>query len=230
MEPSDLIAVWRRTVQEGRTGTATMEAVAGLLQKGVTDAAPDLRALAERLGGPPGAIARAAAFLVEDRAEALADASNEDALLLRAGPQAFFHMRRVPGGASRLFSVWVGELRRASTQLGVTAFRSFIGDIAEAAFRALQHGASPEAVLDVASRSFLLDCITSELPGTTDFLAARGMVWLAGALARDDDAARSAIERAAARFRDPEFQSDCTAILEGGVWPPLTGGRGGAAP
>jgi len=34
---------------------------------------------------------------------------------------------------------------------------------------------------------------------------------------------RAAIERARDRFRDPEFQSDCEAMLAGGVWPPPLG-------
>jgi hypothetical protein len=216
---ADRVARWRRQVADGRPGVQTMEAVAGLLRQGVAEAAPELRSLAERLGGSPGAIARAAAFLVEDRAEALAGASGADPLLLRHGPQAYFHIRSVPRGSEKLFALWVAELERAATQLGVTAFRAFLGDVSEAAFRALQHGADASALFDDGARSYLLDAITSELGGTTDFLAARGMVWLIGALAREDDTARAAIERASGRFRDPEFQADCAAILEGADWP-----------
>jgi hypothetical protein len=32
--------------------------------------------------------------------------------------------------------------------------------------------------------------------------------------------ARAAIERARDRFRDPQFQADCDAMLGGGAWPP----------
>ena len=52
-------------------------------------------------------------------------------------------------------------------------------------------------LLGDAERGTLLDTTTFELPGTSDFLAARSMVWLLGALAPPDDAAVAAIERAA---------------------------------
>jgi len=101
----------------------------------------------------------------------------------------------------------------------VSAHRTFLGDVSEAAFRALQNGAGAEALL-AGGRSSLVDLIVAELPGTTDFLAARGMVWLAGALAPEDDAVKSAIERASSRFHDESFVADCRAILEGNPWPP----------
>ena len=75
-------------------------------------------------------------------------------------------------------------------------------------------------LLGEGGRGFLLDSICAELPGTTDFLAARGMVWLAGTLEPTDDSVRSAIERARSRFRDPAFSADCEAILAMRAWPP----------
>ncbi|HEX8950961.1 MAG TPA: hypothetical protein VF945_03900, partial [Polyangia bacterium] len=84
----------------------------------------------------------------------------------------------------------------------------------------LQHGAPAAELLADADRGFLLDTLCAELPGTTDFIAARGMAWLLGALAADDDTVRAAIERARDRFRDPEFQADCEAMLTGAPWPP----------
>jgi hypothetical protein len=214
------VARLKRAVAAGDVGVHTMQAVFGLLRLEAHDGGDELRALASRLPESAGAIARAAAFLVEGRAAELAEAAAGDALLSRASPQAYLHLARVPDGAARLFATWVGELERSATQLGVTAFRAFVGDVAEAAFRSLQHGADADALLGEHGGAFLVDVIGAELGGTTDFLAARGMAWLAGALAPDDDAARAAIERARDRFRDPEFQADCDAILAGEPWPP----------
>src|SRR5207302_4669740 len=95
-----------------------------------------------------------------------------------------------------------------------------VGDVAEAAFRSLQHGAQATALLDDDDRELLVDSLCAELPGTTDFIAARGMAWLLGALQPGDETARAAIERARDRFRDPEFQADCDAMLTGAPWPP----------
>lgn len=209
----------RRAVAAGEIGVYTLQAVYGLLRLEGKEGAPELRALAGRLGGSLGAIALAAAFLVEDRALELAGAAETDPLLARSSPQPFLHLPHVPRGAPALFAAWVAELRRSSTGLGSTAFRAFLGDVAEAAFRALQHGADPIALLGPGA-AFLSDAICAELGGTTDFLAARGMAWLLGALAPGDDTARAAIERARDRFRDSEFQSDCAAILAGHAWPP----------
>jgi hypothetical protein len=180
--------------------------------------AAELHALAQKLAGPPAALARAAAFLVEDRAAELAEACAADALLLRQSPIAYAQLRRVPDGAAALFAVFVGALERSTHTLGSTAFRAFLGDVAESAFRALQLGADAGALLG-EGRGFLVDVATSELGGTTEFLAARGMAWLLGALARDDEAARAAVEKARDRFHDAAFQADCTAILAG-EWPP----------
>lgn len=213
------IARLARAVRAGDVGVFTLQAVYGLLRLSAGEGAPELRSLAARLGGSPGAIALAAAFLVEDRVPELAQAAAADPLLARSSPQPYVHLPRVPADAPLLFGAWVNELRRSATTLGSTAFRAFLGDVAEAAFRALQHGAEPSALLGVGA-AFLTDAISAELGGTTDFLAARGMAWLLGALAPNDDSARAAIERAQGRFRDPEFQADCSAILAGDPWPP----------
>ncbi|HZS36215.1 MAG TPA: hypothetical protein VFF06_05285 [Polyangia bacterium] len=214
------VARLRRAVASGDVGVQTMQAVFGLVRLEAAESAGELRALADRLGGSPGAIARAAAFLVEGRAAELAHAATADALLARHSPQPYLHLQRVPDGAPLLFATWLAELERSATALGVTAFRAFVGDVAEAAFRSLQHGADAVALLGERGASFLVDIVCAELGGTTDFVAARGMAWLAGALAAGDDTARSAIERARDRFRDPEFQHDCEAMLGGEPWPP----------
>ncbi len=209
----------RRAVRAGDVGVRTMQAVYGLLRLDARASASELRVLGEHLGGSPGAIARAAAFLVEGGAAELARAAATDPLLARHSPQPYLHVPRVPEGASALFAVWLGELERGHSNTGAQAFRAFLGDVAEAAFRSLQHGAGAAALLG-ERRGFLVDALASELGGTTDFLAARGMAWLLGALDPGDDTARAAIERARDRFRDPEFQADCEAMLRGERWPP----------
>ncbi len=210
----------RRAVAAGDVGVQTMQAALGLVRLQAREGAGELMALGERLGGSPGAIARAAAFLVEGRAADLAQAAHEDPLLARHSPQPFLHLPTVPEGSHALFATWHDELARSASHLGVTAFRAFLGDVSEAAFRALQHGVGARELLGVEGQSFLADAICAELGGTTDFLAARGMAWLIGALAPGDDTARAAVERARDRFRDPEFQLDCEAILDGKPWPP----------
>ena len=207
-------------MRRGDPNVGTLQAIFGLVRLHAGDAAADLEALATRLGGSPGAIARAAAALVGDRLAALAAAVAEDAQLAHASPQPYLHEPHVPDGAALLFAAWIAILRREARNVGATALRAFVGDVAEAAFRSLQHGARVEALLADGDREFLVDIVCAELPGTTDFVAARGMAWLLGALQRDDESARSAIERARERFRDPEFQADCEAMLGDGPWPP----------
>ncbi len=214
------VARLRRIVRRGDPGVGTLQAIFGLVRLHARDAAGDLDALAARLTGSPGAIARAAAALVADRVAELATAVADDATLAHASPQPYLHEPHVPDGAPALFAAWVAALRREAPKLGVTALRAYLGDVAEAGFRSLQHGARAEVLLTDGDRDFLVDTLCAELPGTTDFVAARGMAWLLGALQREDDAVRAAIERARDRFRDPEFQSDCEAMLGGGAWPP----------
>ncbi len=153
-------------------------------------------------------------------AAGLAAAMAADAILAHHSPQAYLHLPTPPADAALCFAAWVTALRRDSTQSGVTALRAFLGDVAEAAFRSLQHGVAAGTLLEPADRAFLVDVICAELPGTTDFVAARGMAWLLGALEPDDETARAALERARGRFRDVEFQADCEAMLTGQPWPP----------
>jgi hypothetical protein len=214
------IARLRRVVHKGVPGVMTLQAVFGLLRLLARDAAVDLEALGARLGGSPGAIARAAAFLVADDATGLAAATRADEVLAHHSPQAYLHLPALPTGARELFGAWVVALRHDATHVGVTALRAYLGDVAEAAFRSLQHGATAEGLLAVGDLAFLVDTLCAELPGTTDFVAARGMAWLLGALEAGDETARAAIERARDRFRDAEFQADCEAILTGQSWPP----------
>jgi hypothetical protein len=214
------IARLRRVVQKGMPGVMTLQAVFGLLRLLAREAAPDLEALGVRLGGSPGAIARAAAFLVGDDAAGLATATHGDEVLAHHSPQAYLHLAVLPTGARQLFGAWIAALRHDASRVGVTALRAYLGDVAEAAFRSLQHGATAEALLETGDRAFLVDTLCAELPGTTDFVAARGMAWLLGALEAGDETVRAAIERARDRFRDAEFQADCEAILTGEPWPP----------
>ncbi|MCA1665243.1 MAG: hypothetical protein LC659_13440 [Myxococcales bacterium] len=214
------IARLRRIVRRGDPGVGTLQAIFGLVRLQAADSEGELESLAARLGGSPGAIARAAALLVADRVEALAAAVADDAVLAHASPQPYLHEPKVPAGAPSLFAAWVATLRKEAPRLGVTALRAFAGDVAEAAFRSLQHGADGNTLFDESDRAFVVDTLCAELPGTTDFIAARGMAWLLGALEPGDDTVRAAIERGRDRFRDPEFQADCEAMLTGGAWPP----------
>ncbi|HEX4456582.1 MAG TPA: hypothetical protein VIA18_01350 [Polyangia bacterium] len=214
------VARLRRIIQRGEAGIATLQAIFGLVRLDAGDAAEDLDALGRQLGGSPGAIAHAAARLVAHRGADLAHELAEDDVLARHSPQAYLHAPGVPDGAVALFAAWTATLRRDASRVGVTAMRAFLGDVAEAAFRSLQHGAAVGDILDGGDRGFLLDTLCAELPGTTDFVSARGMAWLLGALQPDDETARAAIERARDRFRDAEFQADCEAMLRGEPWPP----------
>jgi hypothetical protein len=199
-----------------------MKAVFQLVRLDSGRGGAELRALGERLGGAPGAIARAAAFIIEDDVGGLAAQVVTDRPLARSSPQPYLHVARVLAGAPALFAAWGEVISHLSTGLGVSAFRAFLGDVAEAAFRTLQLGADPDALLG-QRRGELVDLVSAELPGTTDFLAARGMAWLLGALAPSDDAARTALERARRRFHAPSFQADCEAMLTGKQWPPAQG-------
>jgi hypothetical protein len=217
---AEAIARLRGVVRRGDARVTTLHAVYGLVRLGAAEAGDDLRELGEHLGGSPGAIARAASFLVADRVASLASLLEGDNVLAHASPQPYAHLGRVPSDAPLLFAAWVATLRKEGPNVGVTALRAFVGDVAEAAFRSLQHGARAEALMSDADRELVVDTLCAELPGTTDFIAARAMAWLLGALQPGDETARAAIERARARFRDPQFQADCDAMLTGGAWPP----------
>ena len=208
-------------MRRGDPGVGTLQAVFGLVR------------LARRRRGRRSRRARRAAgrlarrhrarrrALVADRVERRSPPPSPTTPCSRAPARRPTCTRRsVPDGAPALFAAWIATLRREAPRLGVTALRAFVGDVSEAAFRSLQHGARAETLLGEADRALLVDTLCAELPGTTDFVAARGMAWLLGALQPDDETARAAIERARDRFRDPEFQADCEAMLGGGVWPP----------
>ncbi len=217
---ADAIARLRQIVRRGDPRVTTLHAIYGLVGLEAGEAGDDLQQLGAQLGGSPGAIARAASFLVADRVAALATAVADDSVLAHASPQPYLHLRRVPTDARALFAAWLATLRREAAHLGVTALRAFVGDVAEATFRSLQHGAAAGDLLSDDDRALLVDTVCAELPGTTDFIAARGMAWLLGALEPGDETARAAIERARARFRDAQFQADCDAMLGGAPWPP----------
>lgn len=216
------------SVDQRGWGARTMQAAFGLVRlssrissERASIAAATVERLASQLPGPAGAIAHAAALLIAGRATSLAAEAIGDPTLSRYSPQAFIHLTSVPEASSALFATWIRELERAAPHSGSTAFRAFLGDIAECAFRALQHGATIESLLGDDGADFLVDAICAELGGTTDFIAARGMTWLVGALALGDETARAAIERARARFHDAAFQRDCAAMLDTRSWPPL---------
>src|SRR5258706_694485 len=103
------VARLRRAVIAGSAGAVTMQAVGGLVRLHAAEAAGELRALADRIGGSPGAIARSAAFLVEDRVEELAAGLPNDALVARHSPQAWVQLTRMPPAAPVIFSAWIGE-------------------------------------------------------------------------------------------------------------------------
>ncbi len=213
------IARFERSLAQAGVGAATLQTSFALLRLDARSSGPLLFSLGKRLGGSPGAIVEAAAFLLEDRVSDLVLAARCSPLLARHSAQPYCHLRRVPKQVAQLFGLWVAELERASSQVGVAALRGFLGDVSEAAFRAFQCGAAAGDLLDERAQSWLGDLLCAELPGTTDFLAARGMTWLLGALNPNDDAARAAIERARQRFFDREFQRDCEVILSTGIWP-----------
>ena len=214
-----VIARLERLVDESGPGAQTLQATLGLVRLAARESAASLRALASRLPPSSGAVARAASFLVAGEARALASAIAGDPLLGRSAPLPFFALTALPDGVDTVFTAWVAELRRSATHDGSTAYRAFLGDVGEALYRALALGAGA-TFLPSEARAFLVDAASAELGGTTDFLAARGLVWLLGALASDDDTARAAIERARGRFRDAAFQTDCDTILAGEPWPP----------
>ncbi len=195
--------------------------LASLLALVRLDAHAALPALARatRNGGPLGATARIAGHLLDDDADGLdAAMADDDALALRV-PLVITVLPAQLVWAPRLFSTLLGALARLQPTLGITAYRAFLGDTAEAAFRQLQHGATMDALGDL--RGALVDKVTAELGSTPELVAARGMAWLLGFTAAGDDAAVSAIERARDRFRDPGFHADCDAMLAG-RWPPTS--------
>lgn len=211
----------RRALVDAEPGPLTLQVVFALVRLADAQSARPLGALTERLHGSPRAIVESCALLAQNDVAALLARCAADPLVSRFSPIACCHAPRpLPDGA-RLFSLYIEELRRAASLQGASAYRAFLGDVAEAAFRQIACGASPDQLLGDAGCGFFVDAITAELPGTTDFLAARGMVWLLGVLEPADDTARSAIERARTRFRNADFAEECRRILAGEPWPPL---------
>ncbi len=201
-------------------GPVRIQIVLALVRLGAKSAAPALAELAGELSGSPAALVRSAALLVDGKISELAESIRRDPAVARSSPLAYLHQSRILEDAPLLFAAWLDELGRRAPLLGVSAYRTYLGDVAECAFRTLQHGVTEEWLLGASRRATLVDALAAELGGTTDFLAARGMAWLLGILAPTEDSARAAIERARDRFRDPDFAADCEAMLTERGWPP----------
>ncbi len=175
-----------------------------------------------RFAAPLDASARVALHLLGGSLTELADEIAADEQIAQRAPLVLSALPRARAGTTRVFSALLAALDLLQPTLGVTAYRALLGDVAEAAFRCVQRGTPADALLG-GERGALVDRLAAELPGTTDLVAARGMAWLLGTLAPSDDAVRSAIERASARFRDPAFHRDCAAMLDedpARPWPP----------
>lgn len=199
-------------------GTLGLAALLALVRLDAYAALPAL-ARATSAGGPLGTTALIAGYLLDDDSAALEAAIATDVALTLRVPLVLTVLPAQLVWAPRLFAALLDALARLQPTVGITAYRALLGDVAEAAFRQLQHGASAHVLLGEA-RGALVDSLTAELGGTPELVAARGMAWLLGAIASDDDdAAKNAIERARDRFRDPGFHADCDAMLAG-RWPP----------
>jgi hypothetical protein len=208
-------------------GTLTLLSLLGLVRLDAAAAAPRLEELATRLRAPLSLVAWVAADSVAGRFDVLGRAIRADDQLAQRAPLVLSATMRPPESLAPAIAALLEALARLQPTLGVTAYRAFLGDLAEAVFRALQRGGRIERLLGAGPESLtdrLIDRLCAELPGTPDLVAARGMAWLLGAIAPpSDDAVRSALERARARFRDPAFHRDCAAMLgelPGLAWPP----------
>ncbi len=205
---------------DAEASTLTLTALLALVRLDAAEAAPQLGALT--LPSPLAESARAASLLLARSFATLAAAITSDDLLAQRAPLVLAMAPRLPIGAAPVVAALLAALARLQPTLGISAYRAFLGAVAELLFRALQRGANLDGLIG-ADREALCDRLTAELPGTPDLVAARGMAWLLGALAPGDDAARSALERARERFRDPAFQRDCDAMLaedSARAWPP----------
>lgn len=209
-------------VRSAPPSTVTLTSLLGLVRLDARETAAELIALAPSLAPPLAAATTAAARLFRDELDALCTAIAGDELLAQRVPLVLAAWPRAHE-AHVVFVALLEALDRLQPGLGVTAYRSLLGDLGEAVFRALARGADADALLG-EGRALLVDRLSAELPGTPDLAAARGMAWLLGTLAPADDAARSAIERARSRFRDPAFHEDCDVMLgeRPGTWPPRT--------
>lgn len=206
------------------SGTIPLATLLALVRLDAQHAVPALEGLIAGLAPPLAAITKVASLLLARNISALTHAIAIDDLLAQRAPfvLASFSGAHAEDGLGALVGALLAALARLQPVLGITAYRAFLGDLAEAIFRALQRGADADGLLG-GNRELLVDRLCSELGGTPDLVEARGMTWLLGALAPSDDAAKSAIERARARFRDPAFHRDCAAILgelPGVRWPP----------
>ncbi len=204
--------------------TATLTALLGLVRLDAREAAAAVGAAAAHLGPPLAASARVAHHALGPTLPALAALIDADDLVAQRAPLVLAAMPAPPPGLADVVAALVRALDRLQPVLGITAYRALLGDVGELLFRAIQRGADAAALLGDAQEG-LCDRLTAELPGTPELVAARGMAWLLGTLVAGDDASRSAIERACARFRDPAFHRDCAAMLgardEGApAWPP----------
>jgi hypothetical protein len=209
-------------LEGAQPGPVALLTILSLVRLDDAKAAPALQRAAETLASPLSTTARIAALLLTRQIDELVSAIGDDAELAQRTPLVLTQRPPEPRSLARLTAALLAALARAQPTLGVTAYRAFLGDLAEAAFRALQGGADATELLG-DGREALVDRLCGELPGTPDLVAARGMAWLLGAIAPGDDAARDAIERARARFRDPDFHRDCAAMLgelPDTAWPP----------
>ncbi len=210
----------RRALVDARPGPMTMQIVFAEVRLGDAQSARAMTVLAQRLDGPARAVVESCALIVRGDYATLGARIASDPLIGRFSPIAFCHAPRVTLAGPTLFGRWIELLRRGVSGQGASVYRSFLGDVAEAAFRQIVRGADPQGLLGDAGVTFFIDAIIAELGGTTDFLAARAMVWLLGVLGPTDETARSTIERARLRFRNADFAEDCRRILAGEPWPP----------
>lgn len=220
-----------------------VRAAQGLMQLGAADedSLAVLRALAQRLGGDAGAAVEAGVVLLSAGPAGLVGASGRP---LRQAARALCVLLLLPDpagprpatgpatpvvldllGLSGLTAAWLQDMRRQHKALGVHALRGYLGDVAEALYRLARRGIGPRQLLSEADCGYLMDLTTGELPGTSEFLAARPMVWLLPLLGALDDAGVAAIERARDRFANEEFHADCAQILAGQPWPPVAPDR-----
>jgi hypothetical protein len=205
-----------------REGTVALAAVLALVHLDARAAAPMLAHAAARMSAPLSVTTRVAALVLAEAHDELVAAIDGDDGLAQRAALVLGALGSTSAWLPLVIAAMLRALVRLQPTLGITAYRAMLGDLAEALFRTAQRGASLDALLG-EGREALVDRLCAELPGTPDLLAARGMAWLLGALAPGDDAARAAIERARARFRDPSFHRDCAAMLgeaSGTSWPP----------
>ncbi len=204
------------------TGTNTLAMLLGFLRLSAREAIPALQRATASLPVPLSLTARVVELLLAGEVEVLCALAESDDHVAQRTPLVLTELPAWSPATDPLATALLAALARLQPALGITAYRAMLGDLAEAFFRALQRGADPASLVG-PHREELLDRLCAELPGTPDLVAARGMAWLLGAIAPQEDAIRSAIERARARFRDPAFYRDCGVMLGEAPsrrWPP----------